>query len=150
MLVQLSLGALGIGLISLPIILWVRSLCRRRGSARLPSGFTDDMRLALPPGVTHEGIAAFVIENALRSVPDDETERQLVRDYALSADDAAQVRDRVFGGVFRAVLAIGGNTGNEPSPARDPLAFAGYQRVRSEPEVGRRIYPQLAAAPPSQ
>ena len=111
-----------------------------------PAGFTDDMRIALPEGLTHEKLAAVVIGNALRSVPDDQTERQLVQDYALTSDDAAHVRDRVFGGVLRAVLALAGNRLNHPSAEKDPLAFAGFNRVMSEPEIACRIYPQFAGA----
>jgi hypothetical protein len=148
--IQLALGAFGVGLVVLPIVLWVRSLRRRGGVMTLPPGFMDDMRIALPEGLTHEKLAAFVIENALRSVPDDETERQLVQEYSLSSDDAAHVRDRVFGGVFRAVLALAGNKHNDPSVEKDPLAFAGFKRVMSQPEIARRIYPQFAAARPAE
>ena len=116
----------------------------------IPPGFTDDMRIALPEGLTHEKLADVVIENALRSVPDEETERQLIQNYLLSSDDAAHVRDRVFGGVFRAALALVGNKHNDPNAANDPLAFAGFKRVMSEPEIARRIYPEFAAAPPAK
>lgn len=148
LLIQLALGGFGVGLISLPIVLWIRSI-RRRGAMTVPPGFTDDMRIALPEGLTHEKLAEVVIENALRCVPDDQTERQLVQDYALSSDDAAHIRDRVFGGVFRAVLALAGNKHNDPSAEKDPLAFAGFKRVMSEPEIARRIYPKFAAAQPA-
>jgi hypothetical protein len=150
LLIQLALGAFGVGLISLPILFWVRSIRRRGGSMTISPGFTDDMRIELPEGLTHEKLAVVVIENALRSVPDDETERQLIQDYSLSSDDAAHVRDRVFGGVFRAVLALAGNKHNDPIAEKDPLAFAGFKRVMSEPEIARRIYPQFAAARPAE
>ena len=147
LLIQLTLGAFGVGLVCLPIVLWVRSLRRRGGAMALPPGLTNDMRIPLRDGVTHEKLAALVIENALRSVPDDETERQLVQTYSLSSDDAAHVRDRVFGGVFRAVLALAGNKHNDPSAENDPLASAGFNRVMSEPTIARRIYPQFAPGP---
>ena len=142
--VQLALGAFGIGLISLPIILWYRGVRRRAKMMALPPGFTDDMRINLPQGLTYETLASFVIENALRSVPDDETERQLVAQFALSSDNAAFVRDRVFGGVFRAAMRLAGNRHNDPSPEKDPLAFAGFQRVMSEPTIASKVYPQFA------
>jgi hypothetical protein len=146
LLVQLALGALGVGLTSLPILLWLHGRRRHANAMALPAGLTDDLRLDLPAGVTHEKLALFVIENALRCVPDGETERQLVREFSLSPDDAAHVRDRVFGGVFRAALALAGNRHNDPDREKDALARAGFARVMSEPTIAARIYPQFAAA----
>src|SRR5688500_9172010 len=97
LLIQLALGAAGVGLIALPIVLWMRGARRRRSreTTTLPPGWTDDMRVELPPGRTVEELVGFVIDNALRAVPDEQTERELVEKFALSPDAAALARDRV-------------------------------------------------------
>ncbi len=146
-IILFMLGAFGVGLLSL---LFIRRMRRGAMVIGFNAEFTDDMRIDLPAGVTYEKLASFVIESALRSVPDDETEVQLVQNFHLSPDDAALVRDRVFGGVFRALWAVAGNRHNNPDSEKDPLASAGFKLVMAEPSIASRIYPQFPAAKPAE
>ncbi len=134
-LIELALAALGIGLVSLPIVLWVRGLRRRGRRSPLPHGFTDDMRISLPPHVTAAALASFVLDHALQSVPDAEPERRVADAFGLSPADAAPVRDRGFGGVLRGAIARrnAGLTGE--GPAR---LCGSFQCVRSQPGIAAR------------
>lgn len=139
LLTQLVLGGLGVGLLALPIVMWIRGRRRIHRAMMLPEGLTDDMRVELPPGLTVEQATAFVIDNALRGVPDVETERQMIGSFGLSEADAAHIRERTFGGIYRALMALEGNRLNDPDPVKDPIAFASFQRAVGDPTLVARI-----------
>jgi hypothetical protein len=109
--------------------------------SELPEGWTDDMTIPLPPDRTAADVVEFVLQAALRGIPDDETERLLATEFLLSADDAALARDRSFGGLVRAATR---NPENCPVQHKDPLAWESFQRGTRDPSLIARIYPQFA------
>ena len=104
----------------------------------IPEGWTDDMRIDLPPSCTIDEIVDLVIANALQGISDEQSEEHLVRAFGLSAEDAALARDRTFGGIFRAAT---GNPLNYPSQEKDPIAWMGLIRAQKDPTIIKRIYP---------
>ncbi|WP_345221183.1 hypothetical protein [Hymenobacter koreensis] len=99
------------------------------------------MSVPLQPGQRIEEIVGFVIQQALSGTSDDENEVKLVSTFSLSPDDAWLVRDRVFGGIVRAAT---GNKANQPSPKKDPFAYASFQQALQNPSIIAAIYPQFA------
>lgn len=112
------------------------------GFSTIPEGWTDDLTIPLPGGRTVDELADFVIQRALQGVPDQENERQMIEEFHLTASDAALVRDRVFGGIVRAATR---NIANQPIQAKDPFAFASFQRASNDPSIIASIYPQYAS-----
>lgn len=104
------------------------------------NGWTDDMNITLPPGRTVEEFVKFVIEQGLSGICDEENENKLVATFGISQDDAALVRDRVFGGIVRAAM---GNPSNKPNAVKDPFAYASYQYAKREPSIMQAFYPQF-------
>ena len=100
--------------------------------------WTDVMAFKLPEGLTEEKIVDLVIESGLDYCPDDITEDKLVR-LGLSEDEAALARDRVYGGIFRAMTKI---NSNRPDRYKDPLAWISYNRTIKDYSIAERIYPQ--------
>jgi hypothetical protein len=111
--------------------------------ASLPEGWTDDMTICLPPGRRVEEFVEFVVQQALAGQADADTESELVRVFELSPEEAALVRDRVFGGIVRAAT---GNLANRPEATKDPFAFACFLRATREPGIISAVYPQLGSA----
>jgi hypothetical protein len=112
--------------------------------SEIPEGWTDDMTVPLPPNHTVEGIADFVIQQALQGTPDDENENELIAAFGFSPDDAALIRDRVFGGIVRAAT---GNEANRPDAAKDPFAHISFDLSLRNPSIIAGIYPQFAQKP---
>ncbi len=83
----------------------------------------------------------FVLGQALAGTPDMQTEQDLMTTFGLSAEGAALLRDRVFGGIVR---AVSGNPGNRPNAIKDPIAYCSYERALREPSLIARIYPKYA------
>lgn len=153
LLVQSILAGVGITLIGVPLFRWVRRSRRSREASRqgtLPPGWTDDLRIELPSGCTVDDLVGVVISNALQQVTDDETERQLVARFGLSAEDAAFARDRTFGGIVRAAMSLQGNPHNDPDRMNDPIAAASFKRVKADPSIALRIYPEFNGPPPAR
>jgi hypothetical protein len=113
----------------------------------IPEGWTDDMTVPLPLGRTVNDLVEFVIQSALSGTPDVQTEQALVTTFEISPEDAALVRDRVFGGIVRAAT---GNTANRPDPAKEPFACGSYDRATQEPSIIAAIYPQFARSQPQR
>lgn len=109
--------------------------------SELPDGYTDDMNIRIPPGLTVESIVDVVIAAGLAHTPDEDTEHALMR-LGLSADDAALARDRAYGGIVRAALQ---NPANCPDREKDPIAWASYQRSLGDATIFPRIYPDAHA-----
>jgi len=91
----------------------------------LPTGFTDDMSVPLPPGRTPEQVVDFVLTNNERGREHAALVAALSTEFGLSADDAELAIDRVGGGFVRAMT---GNRDNCPDRAKDPIAWASLQR----------------------
>ncbi len=109
----------------------------------IPDDWTDDMTVPLPEGKAAGDVVDLVIERALSpGATDGQLEQALVEVFSLSPDDAALVRDRVFGGIVRAAT---GNMANRPDPIKDPFAFGSFERASQEPAIIATIYPQYAA-----
>lgn len=115
-------------------------LKRLFGISALPARYTYDMTIPLPPGRTIGDFVEFVIESALRGVPDDETERAMVEEFQVPPKDAELVRDRVFGGIVRAGTRC---LANRPCPTHDPFALASFERASKDLSIFERIYPQF-------
>jgi hypothetical protein len=110
----------------------------------IPEGWTDDMKVPLPPGRTAADVADYVIDAALSGKRDDEVEGGLASSFGLSAEQAALARDRAFGGVVRAATR---NSSNCPSREKDPVAWESFQRATRDPSVVARLYPRYAPQP---
>ncbi len=110
---------------------------------KIPDGWTDDMRVPLPPGKTVDDLVDYVIDAALANTSIEDIETELGRTFELGVDDAAVARDRVFGGIFRA-----GTTApeNQPNQEKDPLAWASYNRAKANPEIITAIFPEFSRA----
>jgi hypothetical protein len=107
----------------------------------LPEGWTDDLRIPLPPGRTVAEVVEFVLQAILRGTSDPDTEQLLEAEFLLSADDASLARDRTLGGLVRAATR---NPQNCPPQDKDPVAWESYQRGTRDPSLIARIYPQYA------
>jgi hypothetical protein len=93
-------------------------------------------------GFTAEEITIFVIQQALNGVGDDDNESSLVTTFNLSVEDAAWMRDRVFGGIYRAGTDLGSwFPSNKPDAKDDIFAYTSYQYVLKKPEIITSIYP---------
>lgn len=88
-------------------------------------GWTDDLTIRVAPGRTLDELVDFVIAAQGENRPAIEVLEALTRRFGLSFDDARLAVDRVGGGRARA-----GNPSNEPDPAKDPIAYLSFRRVR--------------------
>ncbi|SRR6266540_2389896 len=104
----------------------------------VPEGWTDDMNISLPDGVTVVKIAEFVLSSADAGESHD-ARVSMLQSWGLGRDDAELACDRALGGAFRA-----GTTSpeNEPSLEKDPVAHFSYHRCRSEPALIARLFPK--------
>jgi len=107
----------------------------------IPSGWTDDMNIALPPPHTLGAVAELVISHGRAQAPTAATQRALIETFGLAADDAALAWDRVHGGIVRAAT---GNVANRPDKSKDPLAWASFQLATADPTIIASLYPQHA------
>lgn len=107
----------------------------------IPEGWTDDMNIPLPPGRTEDEVVSLVLTLALEGIGDEAIETGLQFAFALSPDDAALARDRVFGGIVRGATR---NPGNRTDRQKDPLAWISFQRAMDDPSIVARLYPQYA------
>jgi hypothetical protein len=110
----------------------------------LPEGWTDDMTVALPAHRTVTEVVNFVIEYARRRQTEVELELALASEFGLSADDAAVVSDRVYGGVVRAATH---KPSNRPDREKDPFAWTSFGRATDDPSIIATMYPERARPP---
>ena len=103
--------------------------------------WTDDMSVRLPSNRTAKEVASFVIQQALSGTSDEANESGLVSKFGFSAEDAALIRDRVFGGIVRAAT---GNKSNRPDSKKDPFAYASFELAFRDSSIIARLYPQFA------
>lgn len=113
---------------------WLRRRFGGTPQARsLPPDSTGDRPVSLPPTCTPEQIVDYVLS---RAEPDLDPSLQVAHLaataavlsalYGLSVEGAVRAIDRVGRGV---VLARTGNPDNCPDRAKDPIAWASFQRV---------------------
>ena len=103
--------------------------------------WADDMSVPLNANLTVKEVAGFVIQQALQGTSDTDNEKGLIAAFGLSPDDAALIRDRVFGGIVRAAT---GNKANRPSSKKDPFAYTSFGLALRDSSIISRIYPQYA------
>jgi hypothetical protein len=107
--------------------------------ANIPEGWTDDMTIVMPPGVTVDQIVDMVIKAGRAHVDVEVAESQLIETFGLSSDDAALVRDRVYGGIVRAATRQAANC---PDKVKDPFAWTSFQLATNDTTIIRDIYPK--------
>jgi len=104
----------------------------------IPDGWTDDMNIPLPEGVTAATLAEFVVSSAAAGESHDARIEKL-RSWGLPPDDAELACDRALGGVFRAGTI---SLENEPSADKDLIAHASYRRCRANRALISAIFPK--------
>jgi len=104
----------------------------------IPEGWTDDMNIPLPEGVTPGKIAEFVVSSAAAGESHD-TRIEKLRSWGLTPDDAELACDRALGGVFRAGTS---SSANEPSAEKDPIAHSSYHQCRANRALICAIFPE--------
>jgi hypothetical protein len=104
----------------------------------IPDGWTDDMNISLPEGVTVAKLAEFVVSSAAAGESHDARLEKL-RTLGLTRDDAELACERALGGVFRAGTI---SPDNEPSAEKDPIAYYSYHRCRANRALISAIFPK--------
>ena len=112
----------------------------------LPSGWTDDMNIALPEHRTLEEVVTIVISMCMAGADYEHVQLSLVEEVGLSADDAALTWDRVHGGIVRASTR---HRGNCPDRSKDPLACLSFERAMEDLSIIAVLYPQYAKPVPT-
>ena len=107
-----------------------------------PSGWTDDMNIALPSQHTLGAVVELVISFGRARTTAVAPQRALVETFGLTEDDAALAWDRVHGGIVRAAT---GNVANRPDKSKDPLAWSSFQLAVRDPSIIAALYPQYAS-----
>lgn len=102
--------------------------------------WTEDLRVVLPSGRTVADVVDFVLAAADMADDAEVIEAGLANEFRLSAHDAALARDRTFGGIVRAGT---GNSENEPSQVKDPIANESYRRAMADAGMPARYFPDL-------
>jgi hypothetical protein len=108
----------------------------------LPEGWTDDMSIVVPRGLTIDEVVDLVLTDAAAGIAYDATLARLV-ERGVSEDDAALAYDRALGGLVRAAT---GSPANEPDRSKDPIAWTSYQRCVADVELIAAIRPEFAEA----
>ena len=109
----------------------------------IPDGWTDDMNIPLPQGVTVERIVDFVLSSVVNGASHESCIAELT-EWGLSTDDAALAYDRALGGAFRAGLP---DPANAPSPEKDPIASFSYIRCRKNRALISKLFPEQFPRP---
>ena len=95
----------------------------------IPEGWTDDMRVPLPPGKREVELVVKVLDALVKREPIDSLEPVMRAEYGLSDNQIALVFDRVQAGVVRAIT---GHSSNRPDRTKDPIAWFAFAIVWSE------------------
>lgn len=91
-----------------------------------PDGWTDDLSVRLKGGRTVEAFVDYILAANQRGRRHEALIADLVTAFGLSNEDAELSVDRVGGGIVRAAT---GSRGNCPNRAKDPIAWASFQRA---------------------
>jgi hypothetical protein len=110
---------------------------RPGASPKLPPGSTDDMNIALPPGISYEQIVNFVLQCYNADDPYPTALSELQKRFGVSADDAALAWDRVQGGVVRAMSR---NPINRPQQDKDPMARLSYDKALADKRLASQVW----------
>lgn len=125
------------------MIAWLRRIFARdarRPSALLPAELTDVIGPPLRGSLAPADLVDFMIAAALGGTRKDEIERGLMERFGISPADAALVRDRTFGGIFRAGTR---SHENRPDRAKDAIAWASYERANRDKSIIKRLFPEF-------
>ncbi len=98
----------------------------------LPAGWTDDMNIKLPEGVSFEEVADLIISMKKQDSTHEMVESCLIETFALSPYDAALAWDRVCAGMVRAST---GRRANCPDRSKDALAWVAFQRASQDRKI---------------
>jgi hypothetical protein len=109
----------------------------------IPDGWTDDMTIPLPEGVTVARIVDYVLSSTARGASH-EARLEELQSWGLPIGDAELACDRALGGALRAGTT---SPANEPDPKKDPIAHLSYQRCRSNRALVSTLFPQHFPAP---
>ena len=104
----------------------------------IPEGWTDDMNIPLPEGLTAAKIAEFVVSSAAAG-ESHEARIEKLRSLGLTPDDAELACDRALGGAFRAGTI---SPENEPSAENDRIAYSSYHQCRADRALISAIFPE--------
>lgn len=105
-----------------------------------PDGWTEEMSIELPAGVSLDSVVSAILERERDGVPYDAILSELAS-LGIPERDAQLAHDRVLGGLVRAATL---NRANEPSRSLDPLAWSSYHRCVKDPTFIHAIRPDLA------
>ena len=94
----------------------------------LPEGWTDDMSIPLPDGITPAEIARLGVEHLGHDAPFDKLVEKF-KGIGLTDTDAELAADRIAGGMTRAFMP---NPAAAPNGDKDPIARAAYDLIRSK------------------
>lgn len=94
-----------------------------------PATAAEDLRIFVGLDESIASLVAWLTTSLAAAEPWPRVRETLTRRFALSFDDARVCVDRLQGGVERANTE---NHGNQPDPARDPVAWHAYQLARGE------------------
>jgi hypothetical protein len=97
----------------------------------IPEGWTDDMSIAPPDGVSVEQVVDLILDRMKAGAAPTETHKEL-RSLGLSCEDADLAQDRVMGGLVRAATI---SPENEPRREKDLVAWVSYHRGRRDAEL---------------
>lgn len=95
----------------------------------LPPGWTDEMNIELPVGVSLEEVADVIISLKNQNSTHEMVESCLIEKFALTPYDAALARDRVCAGMVRASTGLRSNC---PDRVKDALAWIAFQRTSAD------------------
>ena len=103
---------------------WIRRFFEPKESAL--DGWTDDMSVQLDPTQSIDELVNYILEANQVGRDHQILIADLVREFAISVEDAELSVDRVCGGVARAAT---GNRANCPNRTKDPIAWVSFQRT---------------------
>jgi hypothetical protein len=111
----------------------------------IPEGWTDDMTIALPAGLTYEEVVDLILQSSESGLAHEQVILTLVK-RGLGEDDAHLAVDRTSGGVVRAETR---NMVHAPDRNKDPMARIAFDRrwSKGEPTAGPVLTPEHAPEP---
>jgi len=102
---------------------WLR---RPQPKPSVPDGWIDDLSVQLKGGLTVEELVDYILVANQRGRQHEALIADVAAEFGLSNEDAELSVDRVGGGIVRAAT---GNRANCPNRAKDPIAWASFQRA---------------------
>ncbi len=88
--------------------------------------WTDDLSIRMDAAHSVEELVQFVMTRLMSREPAETIIAAIAAEFSVHSEDLDLVLDRVQGGIVRAVTA---NPDNAPIAAKDPVAWASFQRA---------------------